>query len=122
MIEDYSDNPVTIASRRCYHKKTAAQKTEIFRKQYEQKKARVAQGKCRVCGKPRERLDIQKCNKCREKHAQIVKNYRIQNALDGKCCKCSNPADGDSSHCKKCKRKARLAMRKRKQNANSKTT
>lgn len=110
MVEDYSTNPTTIASRKCYHNKTKRQKKVIFNRQERLKKKKVAEGKCSKCGKPRERQEITTCNSCHQKMLNRVKEYSINNALEGKCCKCPNPADGTSSHCKQCKEKARLAM------------
>ena len=109
MVEDYSTNPNTLQTRRCYHNKTKAQKREIFARQDEIKRAKIAAGQCRNCSNTRERKEIQLCNDCSAKMATRIKEYKINNALDGRCCKCPNPADGGSSHCKGCKEKARLA-------------
>lgn len=110
MIEDYSMHPNTICTRRCYHKKSAKAKKKIFARQEEIKQAKITEGKCRSCGKKREREDITYCNDCNAKMAKRIKKYKVRNAINGRCCKCPNPADGDSSHCRGCKEKARLAM------------
>lgn len=113
MVEDYSEHPNTIQTRRCYHNKTRKEKQIIFARQAKLKEAKVAEGKCNKCGKKRERVEVTMCDSCLKLMGERIKEYSINNALEGKCCKCPNPADGKSSHCVKCKEKARIAMRNR---------
>ena len=117
-IEDYSDNPNTIKTRRFYHSRTKVEKRKLFKKIEKRQKKLIADGKCPKCGKPRERQEIKHCNSCHRKSIDRVKEYTINNALDNKCRNCPNDADGNSSHCKVCKEKARLRMRAKRESKN----
>lgn len=107
----YSTNPVTIRTRQHYASLSAAEKKRRWRAAERRKHERSLAGFCYKCGKLRERSDIANCNKCHQKNLDRVRKYRVDNALDGKCAKCSNVVNGNSSHCEACKAKARLYQR-----------
>lgn len=122
MSDEYSQHLSTVYSRRCYHNKTKAAKRKLFKKQEKIKLAKVANGKCYQCGKKRERPEIRMCNKCHKAQAERTKQYAIDNALEGKCCKCSNQAKDNCSHCEECLAKARRYAAARRSKSGTKTT
>lgn len=122
MNDEYSDKLPTVRSRRCYHNKGKAAKKKIFKRQEKLKLAKVANGKCYQCSNDRERPEIRMCNKCHKAQADRIKQYRIDNALEGKCCKCSNPAKGNCSHCESCLAKARAATNARRNKRGTEVT
>lgn len=111
----YSTHPATIASRKYYAKLTASKKKKLFKRQESLKKNKWKAGYCYTCHKKREphRIANRLCQSCQDRSDTRIKDYRVNNALDGKCAKCPNKVQGNSSHCEACKAKAREYMRKK---------
>jgi len=70
------------------------------------KKKRIAKGLCRHCGKPRERLEVQRCNACAKKDSERAKERHNEYVAQGLCGKCGKSRERkDISICNACNNK-----------------
>ena len=59
------------------------------------RKKRQDKGLCRNCGKPRERLEVQRCNACAKRESEHAKERHDRYIAQGLCGKCGKPRERD---------------------------